>query len=133
MIRQEAGADTLPAADPGTPTPNVAADRETERKAARHVIVPPGHGPMGYAIPGAIGAAMAFLGGGGDAHRRRQLRVFCGELETAVRLQLPIVHVQFTNGSMGWIKMLQHLYMGKRYFGVDSGSIDAVAVARGWD
>jgi acetolactate synthase-1/2/3 large subunit len=131
IIQEEAGADTLLVADPGTLTPNVAAYWEME-KAARDVIVPRGHGPMGYAIPGAIGAAMAFpdrpvmaLTADGS------FAMSCGELETAVRLQLPIVHVQFTNGSMGWIKMLQHLYMGKRYFGVDSGSIDAVAVARG--
>jgi acetolactate synthase-1/2/3 large subunit len=131
VIREEAASDVLLVADPGTPTPNVAAYWETER-ASRDVIIPRGHGPMGYAIPGAIGAAMAFpsrqvvaLTADGS------FAMSCGELETAVRLQLPIVHVQFTNGSMGWIKMLQHLYMGKRYFGVDSGSIDAVAVARG--
>ena len=131
VIREEAGADTLLVADPGTPTPNVAAYWETE-KAARDVIVPRGHGPMGYAIPGAIGAAMAFPGRPVvTLTADGSFAMSCGELETAVRLQLPIVHVQFTNGSMGWIKMLQHLYMGKRYFGVDSGSIDAVAVARG--
>jgi len=48
-----------------------------------------------------------------------------------VRFRLPIVFVQFTNGSFGWIKMLQHLYMGERYFGVEPGPIDAPAVARG--
>ncbi len=131
VIREEAAADVLLVADPGTPTPNVAAYWETER-AARDVIVPRGHGPMGYAIPGAIGAAMAYPGRQVVALTADgSFAMSCGELETAVRLQLPIVHVQFTNGSMGWIKMLQHLYMGKRYFGVDSGSIDAVAVARG--
>jgi acetolactate synthase-1/2/3 large subunit len=31
---------------------------------------------------------------------------------------------------LGWIKMLQHLYQGERYFGVDPGPIDAVGVAR---
>jgi acetolactate synthase-1/2/3 large subunit len=131
VIREEAASDVLLVADPGTPTPNVAAYWETER-AARDVIIPRGHGPMGYAIPGAIGAAMAFPGREVVALTADgSFAMSCGELETAVRLQLPIVHVQFTNGSMGWIKMLQHLYMGKRYFGVDSGSIDAVAVARG--
>jgi acetolactate synthase-1/2/3 large subunit len=131
VIREEAATDVLLVADPGTPTPNVAAYWETER-AARDVIVPRGHGPMGYAIPGAIGAAMAFPGRQVVALTADgSFAMSCGELETAVRLRLPIVHVQFTNGSMGWIKMLQHLYMGKRYFGVDSGSIDAVAVAQG--
>jgi acetolactate synthase-1/2/3 large subunit len=55
----------------------------------------------------------------------------CGELETAARFGLPILFVQFTNQSLGWIKMLQHLYAGQRYFGVDPGPIDAVAVAAG--
>jgi acetolactate synthase-1/2/3 large subunit len=131
VIREEATSDVLLVADPGTPTPNVAAYWETER-ASRDVIIPRGHGPMGYAIPGAIGAALAFPGQEVVALTADgSFAMSCGELETAVRLQLPIVHVQFTNESMGWIKMLQHLYMGKRYFGVDSGSIDAVAVARG--
>ncbi|MFL4909911.1 thiamine pyrophosphate-dependent enzyme [Streptomyces sp. MMS24-I2-30] len=55
----------------------------------------------------------------------------CGELETVSRLALPVLFVQFTNHSLGWIKMLQHLYTGRRYFGVDPGTIDAVAVAGG--
>lgn len=54
----------------------------------------------------------------------------CGELETIARLGLPILFVQFTNDSFGWIKMIQHLYMGGRYFGVDPGTINAVQVAR---
>jgi acetolactate synthase-1/2/3 large subunit len=56
----------------------------------------------------------------------------CGELETIVRLRLPITIVQLTNGSYGWIKMLQHLYHDRRYFGVDIGSVDAPAIARGF-
>ena len=130
-IRREASDDVLLVADPGTPTPNVAAYWETI-EAAREVIVPRGHGPMGYTIPAAIGAALS------SPNRRvvgltadGSFAMAIGELETAVRLQLPIIYVQFSNGSMGWIKMLQHLYMGKRYFDVDLGPIDAVAVARG--
>lgn len=130
-IRREASDDVLLVADPGTPTPNVAAYWET-REAAREVIVPRGHGPMGYTIPAAIGAALSspdrrVVGLTADG----SFAMAIGELETAVRLQLPIIYVQFSNGSMGWIKMLQHLYMGKRYFDVDLGPIDAVAVARG--
>jgi acetolactate synthase I/II/III large subunit len=130
-IRREASDDVLLVADPGTPTPNVAAYWETI-EAAREVIVPRGHGPMGYTIPAAIGAALSspdrrVVGLTADG----SFAMAIGELETAVRLQLPIIYVQFSNGSMGWIKMLQHLYMGKRYFDVDLGPIDAVAVARG--
>jgi acetolactate synthase I/II/III large subunit len=130
-IQELAGHDVVVVADPGTPTPYVAAYWETA-VAARRVLCPRGHGPMGYAIPGAIGAALAcpgrtIVGLTTDG----SLAMSCGELETACRLALPIVYVQFTNGSFGWIKMLQHLYLDRRYFGVDLGPIDAVAVARG--
>ncbi len=131
ILLEVAGEDVVLTGDPGTPTPNAAAYWETDR-ASRSVVIPRGHGPMGYAIPAAIGAAMALperqvVGLTADG----SFAMSCGELETAVRLRLPIVYVQFTNGSMGWIKMLQHLYMGGRYFGVEAGTIDAVAVARG--
>jgi acetolactate synthase-1/2/3 large subunit len=88
---------------------------------------------MGYAIPAAIGAAIsrpgrkvvAFTGDGSFA-------MSCGELETASRLDLPVTFVQFTNGSMGWIKMLQHLYHDRRYFSVDLGPTNAATVADGF-
>jgi acetolactate synthase-1/2/3 large subunit len=129
-LGESLGPDTLVIADPGTPTPNVAAYWETTRP-GRTVIVPRGHGPMGYAIPAAVGAAFARPG--------RPVLVLtadgsfamsCGELETVARFGLPVVFVQFTNFSLGWIKMLQHLYFGRRYFGVDPGPIDAPQVAR---
>ena len=124
-----AGPDALIVADCGTPTPNLASFWETAT-AGRRIIIPRGHGPMGYAIPGAIGAAraapdqsvLAITTDGSFA-------MACGELETVARLGLPVVFVQLTNHSLGWIKMLQHLYLGKRYFGVDPGPIDSVGVA----
>ncbi|MFN8481870.1 MAG: thiamine pyrophosphate-binding protein [Anaerolineae bacterium] len=130
-IRRLAGADALILGEPGTPTPNIASYWETAR-AERSVIIPRGHGPMGYVIPGAIGAAFAhpertIVGLTGDG----SFGMACGELETAARFHLPIVYVQFSNGSLGWIKMLQHLYSGGRYFGVDFGAIDSVKVAEG--
>ncbi len=47
-----------------------------------------------------------------------------------MRHRLPITFVLVDNRSMGWIKMLQHLYLEDRCFGVDPGPIDCVAVAR---
>ncbi len=130
-VRRLAGPDALVLGEPGTATPNIASYWETAR-GERSVIIPRGHGPMGYVIPGAIGAAFAhpgrtIIGLTGDG----SFAMACGELETAARFGLPIVYVQFTNGSLGWIKMLQHLYTGQRYFGVDLGAIDAVKVAEG--
>lgn len=122
--------DPLVAVDPGTPTPAVA-HRWPVRRAGRSIVIPRGHGPMGYAIPAAVGAAVAEPGRPVLALTADgSFAMSCGELETIARLQLPIIAVQFTNDSMGWIKMLQHLYEGGRYFSVDPGPIDATAVAR---
>ncbi|MGH3501781.1 MAG: thiamine pyrophosphate-binding protein [Nocardioidaceae bacterium] len=128
--QQAVPSDCLIVADPGTPTPYVAAHWRIDR-IGRTVVTPRGHGPMGYAIPAAIGVSLAYpdrpvlalTADGGFA-------MACGELETVHRLDLPILYVQLTNFSLGWIKMLQHLYAGDRYFGVDPGPIDAVAVAQ---
>jgi acetolactate synthase I/II/III large subunit len=130
LLNRVLGPDALVVADAGTPTPNVACYWETVTP-GRTVIAPRGHGPMGYAIPGAIGASFArpgrlVLSVTADG----SLAMSCGELETAARFGLPILFVQFTNFSFGWIKMLQHLYAGRRYFGVDPGPIDAIGVAR---
>ncbi|MBA0050173.1 thiamine pyrophosphate-binding protein [Streptomyces sp. AJS327] len=129
ILAEELGPDTLVVADPGTPTPNTSVYWRT-RDAGRTVIVPRGHGPMGYAIPAAVGASLA------RPDRRvvaltadGSFAMACGELETIARLGVPVLYVQFTNNSLGWIKMLQHLYTERRYFGVDPGTIDAVAVA----
>jgi acetolactate synthase I/II/III large subunit len=128
-LQEEMPADVVVVAEPGTPTPNVAAYWECPAP-GRTVIDPRGHGPMGYVIPAAMGVSLAdpersVLGLCGDG----SFAMACGELETAHRLNLPIFYVQFTNNSLGWIKMLQHLYLGQRYFGVDPGPMNYVGVA----
>ncbi|GHH71920.1 acetolactate synthase [Streptosporangium violaceochromogenes] len=130
QVAKEVMGDCLVIADPGTPTPNVASYWDVDR-AGRSVIVPRGHGPMGYAIPAAVGAAFArpgepILSITADG----SFAMSCGELETVARFGLPIVFLQLTNDSLGWIKMLQHLYEGERYFSVDPGPTDAVLVAQ---
>jgi acetolactate synthase-1/2/3 large subunit len=55
-----------------------------------------------------------------------------GELETITRLDLPVVIIQCSNGSFGWIKELQHLYHDNRYFSVDFNPVDYAAIARGF-
>jgi acetolactate synthase-1/2/3 large subunit len=85
---------------------------------------------MGYAIPAAIGAAKSRPGKPVvSLTADGSFAMSCSELETAARFRLPILFVQLTNHSMGWIKMLQHLYTDGRYFGVDPGPTDAVMVA----
>ena len=48
--------ETLIVADPGTPTPFLAAQYEL-RRSGRTTIIPRAHGGLGYAIPGVVGAA----------------------------------------------------------------------------
>jgi acetolactate synthase-1/2/3 large subunit len=52
-----------------------------------------------------------------------------GELETAVRLSLPITFVVISNAVYGWIKAGQKSGYGKRYFAVDFGVTDHARVA----
>ncbi|WP_256839739.1 thiamine pyrophosphate-binding protein [Ornithinimicrobium faecis] len=131
LVDEVIGSESLWVADPGTPTPNVATYRAIS-KPGRSVIIPRGHGPMGYAIPAAVGISVARPGlPVVSVTADGSFAMACGELETVSRFDLPILYVQFTNHSMGWIKMLQHLYSSKRYFGVDPGTIDAVKVAEG--
>lgn len=130
LVRVFQSREVTVVADPGAPTPAVAS-RWPVQEAGRQILVPRGHGPMGYAIPAAVGACVArptqtVLALTADG----SFAMCCGELETIARLKLPVIAVQFTNHSLGWIKMLQHLYQDGRYFGVDPGPIDAVAVAR---
>jgi acetolactate synthase-1/2/3 large subunit len=119
-------------ADPGTPTPFLAAQYEV-RRAGRTTVIPRAHGGLGYAIPGVVGAAFAapgrrVVGMTGDG----SFGMSVGELETISRLNLPVVIVQCSNGSFGWIKELQHLYHADRYFGVDFDTVDYAAIARGF-
>ena len=53
-----------------------------------------------------------------------------GELETAVRLKLPITFVVISNAVYGWIKAGQKSGYGQRYFSVDFGVTDHASVAQ---
>ncbi len=53
----------------------------------------------------------------------------CGELETIVRLGLPITFVVFSNASYGWIKAGQKTGYQGRYFAVDFSRTDHARVA----
>ena len=124
--------DAIIVADPGTPTPFLSAQYEL-RRAGRTTVIPRAHGGLGYAIPGVVGAWYAghgrrVVGMTGDG----SFGMSVGELETITRLGLPIVIIQCSNGTFGWIKELQHLYHDDRYFGVDFNPVDYAAIARGF-
>ncbi len=124
--------DALIVADPGTPTPFLSAHYEL-RRSGRTTVIPRAHGGLGYAIPGVVGAAFAapgrqIVGMTGDG----SFGMSVGELETITRYNLPIVIIQCSNNTFGWIKELQHLYHDDRYFGVDFNAVDYAAIARGF-
>jgi acetolactate synthase-1/2/3 large subunit len=131
-MREQLDDDTIIVADPGTPTPYLGAQYEL-RRPGRSTVIPRAHGGLGYAIPGVVGAAFAagdrrVIGFTGDG----SFGMSCGELETISRLNLPVVLIQCSNGTFGWIKELQHLYHGDRYFSVDFNPVDYAAIARGF-
>ncbi|MDA8198528.1 MAG: thiamine pyrophosphate-binding protein [Thermaerobacter sp.] len=118
--------------DAGTPTPYLAAYWRTEGT-RREVILPRGHGAMGFALPTAVGLAWA------EPERPiialttdGSLGMACGELDTIARLDSPVLILHLSNGSLGWIKALQHFYLERRYFGVDLKPVDAVKIAEGF-
>jgi len=122
--------DVVVVADPGTMTPFTAAQFRT-RRAGRSIVIPRAHGGLGYALPATVGAAFArpserIVGLVGDG----SFGMSGMELATIASLRLPITIILFNNGSFGWIKMLQKLYHGERYLGVDfTSKMDAVAIA----
>ncbi len=122
--------DVVIVADPGTMTPFTAAQFRT-RRAGRSIVIPRAHGGLGYALPATVGAAFArprerIVGLVGDG----SFGMSGTELATIAALRLPITIILFNNGSFGWIKMLQRLYYGERYLGVDfTGKMDAVGIA----
>lgn len=122
--------DVVIVADPGTMTPFTAAQFRT-RRPGRSIVIPRAHGGLGYALPATVGAAFArpherIVGLVGDG----SFGMSGTELATIASLHLPITIILFNNGGFGWIKMLQRLYYGSRYLGVDfTGKVDAVGIA----
>jgi len=124
--------ETVIVADPGTPTPYLGAQYVLPQ-AGRWTVIPRAHGGLGYALPAVVGAHYARPAGRtismmGDG----SFGMSVGELETISRLNLPLTLIHFNNGAFGWIKELQHLYHGQRYFSVDFNPVDYAAIARGF-
>jgi acetolactate synthase I/II/III large subunit len=121
--------EAIVVADAGTPCPYFSAYYDL-RQAGRRFFSNRAHGALGYSLPAAIGAHFArpsvkcvsVMGDGSFGFA-------CGDLETAVRYNLPITFIVIANGSFGWIKAGQKSGYGQRYFGVDFSSTDHAAVA----
>jgi acetolactate synthase-1/2/3 large subunit len=122
-------ADAIVVADPGTPCPYFSA-YHVVRGTGRRYFSNRAHGALGYSLAAAVGAhfgrpsvkTVAVMGDG-------SFGMCAGELETAVRLKLPITFVVISNAVYGWIKAGQRSGYGERYFSVDFGATDHAAVA----
>jgi len=124
--------NTIFVGDAGTPTPYLSSYLRL-KQAGRWSILPRAHGSLGYALPAAIGAQIAnpeakVISMMGDS----SFGMAMGDLETAKRLNLPVIFVNFENNCYGWIKTIQHLYFEEKYFAVDFSPVDALAIAKGF-
>src|SRR5581483_1416010 len=121
--------DATLVADPGTPCPYLSA-YYVVKDTGRRYFSNRAHGALGYALAAAIGAhfarpavkTVAVMGDG-------SFGMCAGELETAVRLKLPITFIVIANAVYGWIKAGQRSGYQQRYFSVDFGATDHAAVA----
>ncbi|HVJ10392.1 MAG TPA: thiamine pyrophosphate-dependent enzyme, partial [Burkholderiales bacterium] len=128
-LSNQLDADAVVVADPGTPCPYFSA-YYVVRGTGRRYFSNRAHGALGYAAAAAMGAhvarpqvkTVAVMGDG-------SFGMCAGELETAVRLRLPITFVVISNAVYGWIKAGQKSGFGGRYFSVDFGVTDHAKVA----
>ena len=122
--------DSILVADPGTPCPYFSAFYQVKGTGRRY-FSNRAHGALGYSLSAAIGAhvgrpsvkTVSVMGDG-------SFGMCVGELETAVRLKLPITFVVISNAVYGWIKAGQKSGYGQRYFSVDFGVTDHASVAQ---
>lgn len=123
--------DAIIIADPGTPTPYLAAYYRLPR-AGRWFVANRAHGGLGYSLPATVGAyfarpdkkVVAVMGDGSFGFSS-------GELETINRLQIPVVLIVLSNSVYGWIKAGQKAMSGK-YFSVDFSTTDHSKIARAY-
>ncbi len=121
--------DAVIVADPGTPCPYFSGYYEF-RETGRHFITNRAHGALGFALPASIGAAVgrpnakvvSVMGDGSFGFS-------CGEMETMVRLGLPITMIVISNSVFGWIKAGQRHSYDERYFSVDFNRSDHARIA----
>ncbi|MUK88373.1 acetolactate synthase [Ornithinibacillus sp. L9] len=96
----------------------------------KHTYVGPTSGAMGYGMPAALGAKLAYpskivvsLSGDGGFMMTVQ------ELETAVRESIPIIALVFNNNMYGTIRMHQEIHYPKRVMATDLGTVSFVDLA----
>jgi acetolactate synthase-1/2/3 large subunit len=128
-LQQTLPDDAIIVADPGTPCPYFSAYFEF-KGTGRRFITNRAHGALGYSLSASIGAQLGCPG-------RKTISVMgdgsfgfaVGELETVVRLKLPITFIVFSNDVYGWIKAGQRAGFDRRYFSVDFSHTEHAQVA----
>ena len=98
--------------------------------APRSLVTSGGHGPMGFALPAAIGAKLArpdadvwvVAGDGG-------FQMTMAELGTLVQEGLKLNVVIVNNGCLGMVRQLQQFYYGERYHATPLVNPDFVTLA----
>jgi acetolactate synthase-1/2/3 large subunit len=121
--------DATVVCDPGTPCPYFSAYYEF-LEAGRHFISNRAHGALGYSMAAGVGAhfgrpstkTVSVMGDGSFGFT-------AGELETIVRLKVPLMMVVISNSSYGWIKAGQKTGFNQRYYSVDFTRTDHARVA----
>jgi acetolactate synthase-1/2/3 large subunit len=124
--------DATVVCDPGTPCPYFSAYYEF-LEAGRHFISNRAHGALGYSMAAGVGAhfgrpstrTVSVMGDGSFGFT-------AGELETIVRLRVPLMMLVISNGSYGWIKAGQKSGFGERYYSVDFSRTDHARVAEAY-
>ncbi|HEY4602444.1 MAG TPA: thiamine pyrophosphate-binding protein [Cerasibacillus sp.] len=97
----------------------------------KHTYVGPTSGAMGYGLPAALGAKLAYpnktvvsLSGDGGFMMTVQ------ELETAVRYNIPVIALVFNNQSYGTIRMHQEIVYPHRVMATDLGATSFSELAK---
>jgi acetolactate synthase-1/2/3 large subunit len=131
-LNQSASADAVIVSDAGEFAQALLCDFKFDRMRS---FIGPVNGAMGYGLPGAIGARLAFpdrpvfcvAGDGG-------LLMTVGEMETATRLGIDLTVVVFNNSAYGTIRSRQEEAFPGREFGTSLGDVcfTEIAQAMGW-
>jgi acetolactate synthase-1/2/3 large subunit len=124
--------DAIVVADPGTPCPYFSAFYQV-KGTGRRFFSNRAHGALGYALAASVGAhigrpqvkSVAVMGDG-------SFGMCVGELETVVRLGLPMTFIVIANAGYGWIKAGQKTGYEQRYFSVDFSLTDHAKVAEAY-
>jgi acetolactate synthase-1/2/3 large subunit len=121
--------DAVIVADPGTPCPYFSAYYEL-METGRHFISNRAHGALGYSMAASVGAhygrpsakVVSVMGDGSFGFT-------AGEMETIVRLKVPVTMIVISNSVYGWIKAGQKTGFKERYYSVDFSRTDHARVA----